>query len=140
MESNRWVKQVGEFQRSFEHPFIPTSDGDWAKLLRLRLDLVHEEHSEFLNGMEHIVRAMQDGDDAALEAAKVETLDAITDSIYVLIGTANALGWDLTGAFEEVHRSNMSKLGVDGLPIYNAAGKVMKGPGFRAPRLEAFVK
>ena len=66
-------------------------------------------------------------------------LDAICDLIYVAIGFALKAGMDIDGAFREVHRSNMSKLDKDGKPIKRADGKVLKGPHFTPPKLDAYI-
>lgn len=71
---------------------------------------------------------------------ETEFLDAIGDLIYVLIGLALKAGYDLDGASREIHRSNMSKLGADGKPIFNKKGKVMKGLNFTLPDLRPFIK
>jgi len=70
----------------------------------------------------------------------VEIADALTDILYVTYGAGHAFGIDLDKCFEEVQRSNMSKLGVDGKPIYREDGKVLKGPNFFEPDLEKYVK
>jgi predicted HAD superfamily Cof-like phosphohydrolase len=71
----------------------------------------------------------------------VGALDALTDLQYVLDGTYLSLGLaSLKGkAFDEVHRSNMSKLGADGKPIYREDGKVLKGPDYSPPDLGQFI-
>ena len=66
--------------------------------------------------------------------------DALTDILYVTYGAVHAFGIDLDKCFEEVQNSNMSKLGEEGKPIYNDAGKVMKGPRYYKPDLSKFVK
>ena len=139
--NNKWVEDVEEWQIKFERTPVPRCKKDLIKLLRLRADLIHEENGELMRGVDNLINAIREGefDSEARKAAKVETLDAIVDSIYVLIGMANVMGWDIEGAFDEVHSSNLSKAGPDGLPLYNAAGKVMKGPNFRHPNLEPFV-
>ena len=73
------------------------------------------------------------------QEAKEEILDAIADLIYVTIGTAIDFGFDLEGAFEEVQRSNMAKLGEDGKPIFRKDGKILKGPNYKKPDLSSFV-
>ena len=70
----------------------------------------------------------------------LEVADALTDILYVTYGAGHAFGIDLDKCFEEVQNSNMSKLGKDGKPIYNEAGKVMKGPNFYKPDLSKFLK
>ena len=68
-----------------------------------------------------------------------EVADALTDILYVTYGAGHAFGIDLDKCFEEVQKSNMSKLGLDGKPIYNDKGKVMKGPNYFKPDLSKFV-
>ena len=68
-----------------------------------------------------------------------EVADALTDILYVTYGAGHAFGINLDKCFEEVQNSNMSKLGSDGKPIYNANGKVMKGPNYVEPNLTKFV-
>jgi predicted HAD superfamily Cof-like phosphohydrolase len=65
--------------------------------------------------------------------------DALTDILYVTYGAGHAFGINLDKCFQEVHRSNMSKLGEDGKPIYRSDGKVLKGPNFFEPNLEKYV-
>lgn len=66
--------------------------------------------------------------------------DALTDLLYVTYGAGHAFGIDLDKCFAEVQRSNMSKLGNDGKPIYNEQGKVMKGSNYYRPNLKQFIK
>ena len=79
---------------------------------------------------------------AAVEAGDmVETLDALCDIQYVLDGTFLEFGLHGVNqdALEEVHASNMSKLGADGRPVLREDGKVLKGPDFRPPDLQKFL-
>ena len=96
------------------------------KINDLRYNLIKEELGE-------LKQAMDDKD-------LLEVADALTDILYVTYGAGIAFGIDLDKCFEEVQNSNMSKLGVDGKPIYNEAGKVMKGPNYFKPDLSKFVK
>ena len=97
-----------------------------AKTNKLRIDLIKEE-------LEELTEAMQDEN-------LLEVADALTDILYVTYGAGHAFGIDLDKCFEEVQNSNMSKLGVDGKPIYNEAGKVMKGPNYFKPDLSKFIR
>ncbi len=65
--------------------------------------------------------------------AVVEAADALADLVYVIYGMALETGIDLAAVLAEVQRSNMSKLGADGRPVYREDGKVLKGPGFFSP-------
>ena len=96
------------------------------KIINLRLDLIREELLEF---------------EEAIEKKDIkEVADALTDILYVTYGAGHAFGINLDKCFEEVQNSNMSKLGEEGKPIYNDAGKVMKGPRYYKPDLSKFVK
>ena len=96
-----------------------------AKTNNLRIDLIKEE-------LEELTEAMQDKN-------LLEVADALTDILYVTYGAGHAFGIDLDKCFEEVQNSNMSKLGEDGKPIYNEAGKVMKGPNYFKPDLSKYL-
>lgn len=71
----------------------------------------------------------------------VEITDALADQLYILLGTMVAHGMQdiIEDVFDEVHRSNMSKLGEDGKPIYREDGKILKGPNFTPPNIEQFL-
>ena len=96
------------------------------KIVKLRYELIKEE-------LEELNQAINDKDIK-------EVADALTDILYVTYGAGTAFGIDLDKCFDEVHQSNMSKLGSDGKPIYNEIGKVMKGPNYFKPDLNKFIK
>ena len=96
-----------------------------VKTNKLRIDLIKEE-------LEELTEAMQDEN-------LLEVADALTDILYVTYGAGHAFGIDLDKCFEEVQNSNMSKLGEDDKPIYNEAGKVMKGPNYFKPDLSKYL-
>ena len=96
------------------------------KVIDLRISLIKEELDEF--------------QEALKEKDLVEVADALTDLLYVTYGAGHAFGIDLDKCFAEVQRSNMSKLGEDGKPIYNEQGKVMKGSRYYKPNLKQFIK
>jgi len=96
------------------------------KIVQLRYDLIKEE-------LEELNQAIKDND-------MKEIADALTDILYVTYGAGHAFGIDLDECFNEVQKSNMSKLGTDGKPIYHAGGKVMKGPNYFKPDLNKFLK
>ena len=95
------------------------------KIVQLRIDLIEEELNE-------LKEAIKNKD-------IVEVADALTDILYVTYGAGHSFGVNLDECFDEVQRSNMSKLGQDGKPIYNDSGKVMKGPNYFAPNLKKIV-
>ena len=96
------------------------------KINDLRYNLIKEELDELKQAI--------DGKDL------LEVADALTDILYVTYGAGHAFGINLDNCFNEVQNSNMSKLGTDGKPIYNDAGKVMKGPDYYKPDLSKFIK
>ena len=95
------------------------------KTMKLRLDLIKEELREL--------------EEAMKEKNLKEVADALTDILYVTYGAGHAFGVDLDKCFNEVQKSNMSKLDKNGKPIYNESGKVMKGPNYFKPDLSKFV-
>ena len=95
------------------------------KINDLRINLIEEELNEFK--------------DAMSRKDLKEVADALTDILYVTYGAGHAFGINLDDCFEEVQKSNMSKLGNDGKPIYNEHGKVMKGPNYFKPNLNKFL-
>jgi len=96
------------------------------KIIQLRYELIKEE-------LEELKQAIKDKD-------MKEIADALTDILYVTYGAGHAFGINLDVCFDEVQKSNMSKLGLDGKPIYNENGKVMKGPNYFKPNLNKFLK
>ena len=119
-------EMVGDFMEAFSQevlyePILPDFN-----LAALRLDLIEEEVQELRDGL---------GKGSMLEIA-----DALTDILYVVYGAGHAFGIDLDECFDEVHSSNMTKLGEDGRPMYRDDGKVMKGPNYREPDLRQFVE
>ena len=94
-------------------------------IIKLRLKLIKEE-------LEELEQALNDKN-------LLEVADALTDILYVTYGAGHSFGINLDACFEEVQRSNMSKLDADGKPIYNEYGKVMKGPNFSKPNLKQFI-
>ena len=119
-------EKVGDFMEAFgqEVLYIPTMPD--FNLAALRLDLIEEEVQELRDGL---------GRGSLLEVA-----DALTDILYVVYGAGHAFGIDLDDCFHEVHSSNLTKLGEDGRPIYREDGKVMKGPNYREPDLDQFIR
>ena len=94
-------------------------------IVNLRLNLIEEE--------------LQELQEAIKQEDLLEVADALTDILYVTYGAGHAFGIDLDNCFDEVQKSNMSKLGADGKPIYNQSGKVMKGPKYFKPNLKQFL-
>jgi len=104
-------------QKVVDKPEIPD-----AEIVNLRIELISEEVEELW--------------DACKDKDIIGIADALTDILYVTYGAGHAFGVDLDKCFAEVQRSNMSKLGEDGKPIYREDGKVMKGPNYSEPDLK----
>lgn len=120
---NTEINQVKYFHEKFGIPVGEYPDYISEDRQKLRTDILQEEVNELSKAMS--------------ECNMVEIADGIVDCIYILLGTAIEYGFHqkLEAMFHEVHRSNMSKLGNDGKPIYREDGKVLKGPNFTAPDL-----
>lgn len=100
-------------------------------------DLGHEELQDLRVSL--IQEELKELQEALAEKDLIEVADALTDILYVTYGAGHAFGIDLDDCFQEVHFSNMSKLGYDGNPIYRDDGKVMKGPRYYAPDLKEVI-
>jgi predicted HAD superfamily Cof-like phosphohydrolase len=123
------IEAVKEFHQTFrigfnEQPIASLGEGK----SRLRYNLMKEENEEYL-------QAVQDND-------LTEIADALGDMLYILCGTIieHGLQDKIEAIFAEIQRSNMSKLDVNGKPIYREDGKVIKGPNYSKPNFEAILK
>jgi predicted HAD superfamily Cof-like phosphohydrolase len=117
--------KVKTFMKTFGQKVKTKPSFSTNKINNLRYDLIKEELDELKDAMEN---------NDLLEVA-----DALTDILYVTYGAGHAFGIDLDKCFEEVQNSNMSKLDENGKPIYNDAGKVMKGSNYFKPDLSKFI-
>ena len=118
--------KVGIFMKTFGQDVKNKPSLSTDKINELRLSLIKEE-------LDELKEAMKNKD-------LLEVADALTDILYVTYGAGHAFGIDLDKCFDEVQNSNMSKLDVNGEPIYNEFGKVMKGPKYFKPDLTKFIK
>nr|PKY84493.1 phosphoribosyl-ATP diphosphatase [Actinomyces naeslundii] len=137
--------------RRFHHVYGLPVQTDGASLEResldMRISLIAEEFSELVGAVygqaaraeiESSYRRAVAADDGTRDT--VETADALADLIYVIYGMALETGIDLASVLAEVQRSNMSKLGADGKPVYREDGKVLKGPDYFPPNVEAVLR
>jgi len=122
------LEQVAEFHRTFGVDIEPMPTIPTFEICRLRHALLLEEVYE-LNA-------------ASMTGDMVGVADGLADCLYILFGTALAFGLQnhIEQIFDEVHRSNMSKTGPDGRPIYSGNGKVLKGPNYFKPDIESILK
>ena len=119
-------EKVGLFMKTFGQEVKTNASFSSEKINLLRVNLIEEELNELK---------------AAIKNKDLkETIDALTDILYVTYGAGHAFGVNLDKCFSEVQNSNMSKLGSNGKPIFNENGKVMKGPNYFKPNLEQFLK
>ena len=124
----RKISAVAEFHEAFGLGIRqnPTADlGPETNLLRYKL--MREENEEYL--------------EAASRDDREEVADALGDMLYILCGTILEHGMQhkIEEVFEEIQRSNMSKLGPDGRPIYREDGKVLKGPNYFKPDIRTIL-
>ena len=117
--------KVGTFMKTFGQEVKTKPSFSSDKINKLRIDLIKEE-------LEELQEAMKNND-------LLEVADALTDILYVTYGAGHAFGIDLDKCFNEVQNSNMSILDENRTPIYNDAGKVMKGPNYFKPDLSKFI-
>lgn len=119
------IKAVKEFHTAYKlgYKTEPVAEIGENKI-KLRFDLMDEENKEYLE-------AAENGD-------LVEVADALGDMLYILCGTIIEHGMQdkIEAVFNEIQRSNMSKLGEDGEPIYREDGKVLKGPNYFKPNIK----
>ena len=123
------IDAVKEFNKAFKIEYSETQEADLDEsIVNLRYRLMQEENNEYL--------------EAAKKKDLVEIADALGDKLYILCGTilAHGLQNKIVEVFDEIQRSNMSKLGKDGNPIYRNDGKVMKGPNYFKPDIYKILK
>jgi predicted HAD superfamily Cof-like phosphohydrolase len=122
------LKAVEEFHNAFgiTNNYSPTIEVTESEV-QLRYDLMKEENDEYI--------------EAANKGDLVEIADALGDQLYILCGTILKHGMQhkIMEVFEEIHRSNMSKLGEDGKPIYREDGKVLKGKNYFKPNINKII-
>ncbi len=123
------LKAVALFHKTFGMGISETLQADIGSSKNmLRFNLMDEENKEYL--------------EAAENNDLIEVADALGDMLYILCGTILEHGMQhkIEEVFDEIQRSNMSKLGADGKPIYREDGKVLKGPNYFRPDIQAVLK
>ncbi len=122
------INAVKQFHEAFKIGYRTTPQANLgASKNKLRFDLMKEENEEYF--------------EAAQSDDLVEVADALGDMLYILCGTIieHGLQHKIEDVFNEIQRSNMSKLGSDGEPIYREDGKVMKGPYYFKPNIQTIL-
>ena len=123
------IESVKAFQTAFKLGYKETPQANLGiEKNLLRYKLMREENEEYL--------------EAANNNDLVEVADALGDLLYILCGTIieHGLQYKIEEVFEEIQRSNMSKLGENGEPIYREDGKVLKGPNYFKPDIHSILE
>lgn len=125
---NELIEKVKAFNEAFGIPYATEPTNCELNVSSLRFKLMKEENEEYLQ--------------AAQNEDLVETLDGLADQMFVLCGSIIAHGFQdvFVAAFDEVYRSNMSKLDEDGKPIHRGDGKILKGPNYFRPDLKKILR
>lgn len=135
---HKLFEQVREFHKAFGHP-APNTPGFTEARLLLRCRLIDEEFKEFY------AAAGYHYDNDEFQATgnppdMVKMVDGLIDLLYVTYGTLVEMGCDPEMLADEVHRSNMAKLGPDGKPLARTDGKALKPPGWTPPDIEGVLE
>ena len=138
-------ERVREFHETFGHPVAPEPTTIKDDRYVLRLALILEEAIELADALGFPTDDIKDSADYMLNKIGpriydenvdlVAVADALGDLDYVINGAALEMGIPLPEVTEEIHRSNMTKLGPDGKPIYREDGKILKGKDYEPPNL-----
>ena len=123
------INAVKEFNEAFNIKYSKNPQADLNEsIVELRYRLMQEENNEYL--------------EAARNKDLVEIADALGDKLYILCGTilAHGLQDKIVEVFDEIQRSNMSKLSADGLPVIREDGKILKGPNYFKPNIKSILE
>lgn len=133
MPRSNYTQAVREFARAFGHSLDVEEPS--PELIGLRMKLIKEEAKEVFDAMFMWGVALETPGIPTTAPFKQDVAKELADILYVVFGAAETFGIDLDVVFNRVHKSNMSKLGEDGKPVYRADGKVLKGPNYQPPNL-----
>ena len=123
------IDAVKEFNEAFKIKYSKNQEADLDEsTIELRYRLMQEENDEYL--------------EAARKKDLVEIADALGDKLYILCGTilAHGLQDKIVEVFDEIQRSNMSKLSADGKPVIREDGKILKGPNYFRPNIKSILE
>ena len=123
------IDAVKEFNEAFKIKYSKNQKADLDEsTIELRYRLMQEENNEYL--------------EAARKKDLVEIADALGDKLYILCGTilAHGLQDKIVEVFDEIQRSNMSKLSLDGTPVIREDGKILKGPNYFKPNIKSILE
>lgn len=134
MPKSNFEYSVAEFHRAYGSQ-SDVVNPDFG-LLELRSKLIAEESKEVRDAFADYMIHLHYPVGKSTAELKAYLAKELADLLYVTFGAFDALGMNAAVVFNRVHRSNMSKLGEDGKPIYREDGKVLKGPNYQPPFLE----
>mgnify|MGYP001220869433 FL=1 len=123
------IDAVKEFNEAFKIKYSKNQKADLDEsTIELRYRLMQEENNEYL--------------EAARKKDLVEIADALGDKLYILCGTilAHGLQDKIVEVFNEIQRSNMSKLSAEGKPVIREDGKILKGPNYFKPNIKSILE
>jgi len=123
------IDAVKEFNEAFKIKYSKSQEANLDEsIIELRYRLMQEENDEYL--------------EAARKKDLVEIADALGDKLYILCGTilAHGLQDKIVEVFDEIQRSNMSKLSADGKPVIREDGKILKGPNYFKPNIKSILE
>jgi len=123
------IDAVKEFNEAFKIKYSKSQEANLDEsTIELRYRLMQEENDEYL--------------EAARKKDLVEIADALGDKLYILCGTilAHGLQDKIVEVFDEIQRSNMSKLSADGKPVIREDGKILKGPNYFKPNIKSILE
>ena len=123
------IDAVKEFNEAFKINYSKKQKADLDEsTIELRYRLMQEENDEYL--------------EAARKKDLVEIADALGDKLYILCGTilAHGLQDKIVEVFNEIQRSNMSKLSAEGKPVIREDGKILKGPNYFKPNIKSILE
>ena len=123
------INAVKEFNEAFKIKYSKNQKADLDEsTIELRYRLMQEENDEYL--------------EAARKKDLVEIADALGDKLYILCGTilAHGLQDKIVEVFNEIQRSNMSKLSAEGKPVIREDGKILKGPNYFKPNIKSILE
>ena len=123
------IDAVKDFNEAFKIKYSKNQKADLDEsTIELRYRLMQEENDEYL--------------EAARKKDLVEIADALGDKLYILCGTilAHGLQDKIVEVFDEIQRSNMSKLSADGTPVIREDGKILKGPNYFKPNIKSILE
>lgn len=127
---------VRDFMRAFKQPLDEATPT--LETLRLANRLIREEAEEVQAEFDNLLSTLTDGEEIS-DHQKALFLKELCDLVYVVHWAAASQGFEFDLAFAEVQRSNMSKLGDDGKPVYREDGKVLKGPNYTPAEVLPYV-